>query len=361
MCIRDRNYADCVEAYIGALVIDRFSTEFNDVALWLEELSEEHFIELGPMMVKEPLNKNAKGELGAFLQFNNIGAKISYKRLNDKSPFKVEVRLGNNLLGIGDGSNVREAEQRAAMEALAQPKLIQKYSLHDIELERGMIEEADNVPQLLKSAEIPNQTPQSHHSITEEIDEEEGLTFPHSNPFLKGTPPAVLPEIVTNQIPQASADHQEQNVPDTDKIVNDVMERMSKILSVMVSEAVSNALGRPAPKNAPIPIPVTTPVSPLATSPVSVSVPAPAPAVAVTPSVVNNPPQPKMVTQPVSTNLNKTPEVALLNSVYDKEASGRLYALLGKYKLYPEYNTEQLGMTDFYTVCFCLLYTSRCV
>nr|3RV1_A Chain A, K. polysporus Dcr1 [Vanderwaltozyma polyspora DSM 70294]3RV1_B Chain B, K. polysporus Dcr1 [Vanderwaltozyma polyspora DSM 70294] len=35
-----KRYADCVQAYIGALVIDRFGTEFLDIKEWLEELSE---------------------------------------------------------------------------------------------------------------------------------------------------------------------------------------------------------------------------------------------------------------------------------------------------------------------------------
>ncbi|KAK5782062.1 uncharacterized protein PWA37_002406 [Arxiozyma heterogenica] len=126
-------YADCVEAYIGALVIDRFSVEFKEIADWLEELSQDKFAELGPEMLKKPLNKNAKGELAELLQFNKIGAKIFYRRITTTPPFTVEVLLGDKVLALGTGANVREAEQRAAMEVLGNPDLIQKYSLYKIE------------------------------------------------------------------------------------------------------------------------------------------------------------------------------------------------------------------------------------
>ena len=126
-------YADCVEAYIGALVIDRFSVEFKEIADWLEELSQDKFAELGPEMSKKPLNKNAKGELAELLQFNKIGAKLSYRRITTTPPFTVEVLLGDKVLALGTGPNVKEAEQRAAMEVLGNPDLIQKYSLYKIE------------------------------------------------------------------------------------------------------------------------------------------------------------------------------------------------------------------------------------
>lgn len=136
MKIRDKfskYYADCVEAYIGALVIDRFSTEFKEISDWLEELSQDQFEEMGYEMTKKPLNKNAKGELGELLQFNKLGAKIEYKRLTATPPFTVEVSLGDNVLAIATGQNVKEAEQRAAMEVLANRQLIQKFSLHELE------------------------------------------------------------------------------------------------------------------------------------------------------------------------------------------------------------------------------------
>lgn len=136
MRIKDKpfkHYADCVEAYIGALVIDRFSAEFVDVVDWIEELSQDQFNTLGGIMEKKPLNKNAKGELGNYLQFNKLGAKIKYFCLNNQPPFTSEVRLGDIFLGRGEGQNIKEAEQRAAMEAIDDIDIIQKYSIHDME------------------------------------------------------------------------------------------------------------------------------------------------------------------------------------------------------------------------------------
>lgn len=128
-----KHYADCVEAYIGALVIDRFSVEFKEVTDWLEELSQDQFEELNSEMVKTPLNRNAKGELGNLLHFNEIGAKLSYRKRTTTAPFTVEVLLGDKLLAVGTGPNIKEAELRGAMEVLSKPDIIHKYSLYKLE------------------------------------------------------------------------------------------------------------------------------------------------------------------------------------------------------------------------------------
>ncbi|CCD24828.1 uncharacterized protein NDAI_0E00120 [Naumovozyma dairenensis CBS 421] len=130
---KSKLYADCVEAYIGALVVDRYSAEFKEVSQWLEDLSEDIFEEMGDSLTRDPLNKNSKGELAEILQFNKLGKKVEYKTLNKKSPFRVEVRLGNIVLGVGVGDNIKEAEQRSAMFALENPKELEKYTASPIE------------------------------------------------------------------------------------------------------------------------------------------------------------------------------------------------------------------------------------
>lgn len=128
-----KRYADCVEAYIGALVVDRFGNEFKDMTEWLSSLSDKKLDVMSGSLLRYDFNKNAKNELGLYLQANKLGAKIFYKRLSDSSPFTVEVYLGDVLLGRGVGSNNKEAEHRAAMEALSNRATLQKYSNFSLE------------------------------------------------------------------------------------------------------------------------------------------------------------------------------------------------------------------------------------
>lgn len=128
-----KHYADCVEAYIGALVVDRFSVEFKEIIEWIEVLSKEKLDELGSQMVKQPYNKNSKHELSTYLRYNKLGEELIYNRLNFTPPFRVEVRLGDILLATGEGANIREAEQRAAMQALLDTSMVKQYSLYEIE------------------------------------------------------------------------------------------------------------------------------------------------------------------------------------------------------------------------------------
>lgn len=136
MKIKDRfskHYADCVEAYIGALVVDRFGSDLQEVEDWIEHLAEEQFRELGPEMSKKPLNRNAKGELAELLQYNTLNLRLMYEKLNESSPFKVRAMLGPHILAYGEGHTIREAEQRAAMIVLDDHDMLQKYCPFELE------------------------------------------------------------------------------------------------------------------------------------------------------------------------------------------------------------------------------------
>ncbi|QLQ81794.1 hypothetical protein HG537_0G00480 [Torulaspora globosa] len=126
-------HADCFEAYVGALVVDRYAAEFGGIVDWLEQLSSDIFDQMGSQMVADPMNKNAKHELSQLLLQNKAGAQLAYHRLNSSSPFKVEVKLGDISLATGEGSSIKEAEQRAAMKALLDTTKIKTYSLYEIE------------------------------------------------------------------------------------------------------------------------------------------------------------------------------------------------------------------------------------
>lgn len=126
-------HADCFEAYIGALVVDKYSNEYKEVVDWIEDLCGNIFEEMGSKMTKEPMNKNAKHELATLLMVNKAGAKLTYQRLNSTSPFRVEVKLGDISLATAEGSSIKEAEQRAAMKALLDTTKIKTYSFYELD------------------------------------------------------------------------------------------------------------------------------------------------------------------------------------------------------------------------------------
>lgn len=169
--IKDANskyHADCFEAYIGALVIDRYSAEFSGVVDWIEGLSAEIFEQMGSQMVPDPMNKNAKHELSSLLLHNKAGAQLSYHRLNATSPFKVEVKLGDISLATGEGSSIREAEQRAAMKALLDTDKLRTYSLYEIEDRQIEASSTEPIDLLGKVVEEENSQPVLDASPSEE-------------------------------------------------------------------------------------------------------------------------------------------------------------------------------------------------
>lgn len=228
-------YADCVEAYIGALVVDRFSTEFKEVADWLEELSEEHFIELGPEMLKKPLNKNAKGELAELLQFNNVGGKINYRRLNNDSPFTVEVLIGDTVLAQGVGQNVREAEQRAAMEVLADEDLIQKYCSYEIEKnyieEEHLVEEAHENA-ITEKQDIKAVKGKTHRKVENEISQSTNIES----------------HVVKEDTYPDESDDDVGAIDDVDKLTQQIMAKMGTMISSIVTDTIKKNESRRASK-----------------------------------------------------------------------------------------------------------------
>lgn len=169
-------HADCFEAYVGALVVDQFSVEFSEIVGWIEDLSEEVFKEMGTKMIKEPMNKNAKHELATLLTCNKVGARLEYQRLNSISPFKVEVKLGDISLATGEGSSIKEAEQRAAMKALLDTSKIKTYSFYELDdpqIEDAQVEEAELLlatsEQSTSSLEIDNSDKVEFELISKEL------------------------------------------------------------------------------------------------------------------------------------------------------------------------------------------------
>jgi ribonuclease-3 len=103
--------ADALEAVLGALY---FSTE--DLSLiqpWLDP----HLRRVATHVLSLPAMGNYKAKLQECTQ-RLYKCLPEYRTLNQNPPFQVEVWLGNRLLGQGEGSNLKSAQQSAAAIAL---------------------------------------------------------------------------------------------------------------------------------------------------------------------------------------------------------------------------------------------------
>ncbi|MEM6927094.1 MAG: ribonuclease III [Myxococcota bacterium] len=117
---RPRVLAGAVEAVLGALFVDGgFEVASGTVTEWLREPLRELAAE-GPGAWKDPRSRLQERTQAA------EGATPTYAVTQRGGPahdptFVVEVRLGDRVLGEGEGSSKREAARRAAETALADP------------------------------------------------------------------------------------------------------------------------------------------------------------------------------------------------------------------------------------------------
>lgn len=128
---KKKRFADAFEAYIGALYLDNCKIEV--IENWLKELSmpilrqEKEFKDQ-----EEPIEVNAKQTLYSLIGFASLG--IHYEPVVKEitptsSRFVVELRIKDGtVLASGEGHNIKEAGARAAMNALKDKELIEKYS-----------------------------------------------------------------------------------------------------------------------------------------------------------------------------------------------------------------------------------------
>jgi len=112
--------SDALEAIIGALYLDRGLETTRDFIL--REFGEEI-----NSLVREKYLQDYKGLLQEIIQ-GRFKRKPSYKVIGQRGPqhkkvFTVEARLGKRIIGKGRGKSKKEAEQKAAQQAL---KLVNK-------------------------------------------------------------------------------------------------------------------------------------------------------------------------------------------------------------------------------------------
>ena len=126
---RSKLIADVMEAYIGGLCMDSADGPAK-VRDWLFDLVEP----LLQQIIKdrdtiEPINKEAKNDL--YVRIGSMETRPEYITVvegDNLNPFTVECRMGDEILGVGTGPNTKEAGLRAAMKALKNEELLEKYA-----------------------------------------------------------------------------------------------------------------------------------------------------------------------------------------------------------------------------------------
>ncbi len=113
--------ADTFEAFIGALYLDQ---GYDEVRKFIEEF----LISKLPRILELELYKDPKSELQERVQ-EEVGVTPSYKVLEEKGPdherhFLMGVHVEEELIGEGEGLSKKEAEEKAAKDALETKKWV---------------------------------------------------------------------------------------------------------------------------------------------------------------------------------------------------------------------------------------------
>ncbi|CUM68200.1 uncharacterized protein PRCAT00005920001 [Priceomyces carsonii] len=136
---KQKIYADIFEAYIGALAMEHES-DYSEIKQWLLLLMEPKIKLFDKEFEnREPVNKDAKSDL-----YSHIGSALfhpSYEIIQHgdgaSKNFVIECRMGEETLGEGEAPSHKEAGLRAAMAALKNKPLVDKYSQFRQTLDRN--------------------------------------------------------------------------------------------------------------------------------------------------------------------------------------------------------------------------------
>lgn len=121
--------SDVMEAYIGGVCQDTDSGR-TIIHSWLLELVEPYVQTAVEERAKiKPLNKEAKNDL--YVKIGSMDMRPEYITVvegDNLHPFTVECRILGETIGSGTGTNTKEAGLRAAMKALDNEEIIEKYA-----------------------------------------------------------------------------------------------------------------------------------------------------------------------------------------------------------------------------------------
>lgn len=126
---KQKIFADIFEAYVGALAIEH-NLEFAIIKEWLYKLFYSRLQQFdADIRDTEEVNKDAKSELYSLVGTAAFHPTYNVKEIGDgaSKPFKVDCVMGNEILGTGIAPGLKEAGLRAAMMALKNKPLLEKF------------------------------------------------------------------------------------------------------------------------------------------------------------------------------------------------------------------------------------------
>lgn len=137
---KQKVYADVFEAYLGALAMER-GFHLADIKDWLKALMRHKIDEAAVEMRKlVPINKDAKTEL--YLLVGTASFHPTYQVVENGNgvniPYKVRCTMGGDILGEGAAPGLKDAGLRAAMAALKNRPLLEKYGRQRLETDRSI-------------------------------------------------------------------------------------------------------------------------------------------------------------------------------------------------------------------------------
>lgn len=126
---KQKVFADIFEAYVGALAIEN-NLELGKIKDWLHKLFTNRLNQFDSQIEKvEEVNKDAKSELYSLV--GTAGSHPIYKVIvtgdGASVPFKVDCMMNDEVLGTGIAPGLKEAGLRAAMMALKNKPLLERY------------------------------------------------------------------------------------------------------------------------------------------------------------------------------------------------------------------------------------------
>lgn len=161
---KQKIYADIFEAYLGALAMER-RFDLLEIQQWLTALMESKLSLAASEMKKlTPINKDAKTELYSLVGTASLHPVYQVVENGNgvHMPFKVQCLMEQEVLGEGEAPGLRDAGLRAAMAALKNKPMLEKFGRRRLETDRlisvvkSASEEADAAAKTLGlSSEFP--------------------------------------------------------------------------------------------------------------------------------------------------------------------------------------------------------------
>lgn len=137
---KQKIYADIFEAYVGALAMER-GFDLSGVQLWLMALMASK-LSVAALEIKKatPINKDAKTELYSLVGTASLHPvyKVVENGNGVQELFKVQCIMEDSILGEGVAPGLRDAGLRAAMAALKNKPMLEKYGRRRLETDRSI-------------------------------------------------------------------------------------------------------------------------------------------------------------------------------------------------------------------------------